>query len=627
MTPDQFSLLRQRRFLPLFLTQALGAFNGNLFKGALVVLIVFRIAGLSSTQVDVYSNLAALLFVLPLLLFSATAGQWAEKYEKSRSIRRVKLFEIGIAMLAAVALWLQSVPLLLGVLFLLGVQATLFGPLKYSILPQVLQPRELIGGNALIVTITFAGILFGAGLGDWLIGGVENGTTVVAATVVALACAGWWAARAIPLAPASAPDLRIDRNPLRAVAATLGQLRGERAVRNAVLGVSWAWFFGSVLLAQLPGYTRLYLGGDSGVVPLVMLLLAVGIVLGSLLCERLSRHTVEIGLVPLGALGLTVFGVDLYFARPEMADITGLAWRELLQAPGNLRVCIDLALLGVAGGFFVVPLYALIQQRAPRARLSRIVAANNILNALFMLLAAVLAIALLQSGFNIPELLLLTALLNAAVAIFIFTLVPEFVARFVSWLVIKALYRIELRGLEYIPAEGPALIVCNHVSYMDALLIMGAVPRPTRFVMYYKIFDIPGMNLVFRAARAIPIAGAKEDPAVMERAFAQIDAALAAGELVGIFPEGALTKDGEIAMFRSGVERILAARPVPVIPMALCGMWQSMWSHRDSRLRRMRLPRRIRAHVQLIADAPIAPEQASAAVLEAKVRDLRGDRA
>ena len=624
MSQSQFSLLRRRRFLPFFVTQALGAFNDNIFRNALIILVTFHIAGLSSHQRDLYSNLAAGLFVLPFFLFSANAGQWAEKYEKSRSIRWIKLAEIGLMLLAAVALWLQSLPLLLGTLFLSGVQSALFGPLKYSILPQALRPAELVGGNALVESGTFLAILLGTFVGGWLMG-FSAGTLWVGAALVGVAFAGWMASRAIPAAPATAPELKLNWNPLSETWRNVMFLRGHRAVLNSVLGVSWFWFFGSVFLAQLPNYTRLYLGGDQSVAPLVLMLFALGIGAGSLLCEVFSRRTVEIGLVPLGALGMTVFGVDLYFARPEMAAVTGLSWQQFLAAPGNLRICFDLVMIGVSGGFFTVPLYALIQQRSPRERLSRTIAANNILNAAFMVGAAVLAIVLLNSGLNVPQLLLVVAVLNALVALYIFTLVPEFLARFVAYLAAKALYRLEVKHIEPVPNEGPALIVCNHVSYMDALLILGAVPRPTRFVMYYKIFDIPGMNIVFRATRAIPIAGAKEDPELMERAFAQIDEALAQGELVCIFPEGGLTLDGDIAPFRKGVERILATRPVPVVPMALRGMWESMWSRRDSRLSRLRLPRRFRAHVELVVGEPMAPEQASAEALEARVRELRGD--
>jgi 1-acyl-sn-glycerol-3-phosphate acyltransferase len=624
---NQFSLLRSRRFLPFFLTQALGAFNDNVFRNALVILIAFRVTGLDAADVDFYSNLAAGLFILPFFLLSATAGQWAERSEKSQAIRQIKLLEIGIMVLAAFALWTGSLPFLMAVLCLSGAQSALFGPVKYSILPQALRPEELVGGNGLIEASTFLAILIGSLFGGWLMNAFDNGERYVAVAVLVLAIAGWLSARAIPVAAATDPSLRMDWNPVRQTWRVVMGLRGHRAVLNAVLGISWFWFFGSVVLAQLPNYTKVYLGGDASVAPLVLTLFAFGIGLGSLMCEMLSRRTVEIGLVPLGALGLTVFGVDLYLARPEAALVAGLDWRAFLAVDGNIRLCIDLLLIGLSGGFFIVPLFALVQQRAPRERLSQVIAANNILNALFMVAAAVLAIVLLQAGLNIPELLLVTAVLNALVAIYIFTLVPEFVARFVSWLAIKALYRIDIQGLEHIPDEGPALVVCNHVSYMDALLLMGAVPRPIRFVMYYRIFNIPGMKQLFKAARAIPIAGSKEDPDVMERAFAQIDAALAAGELVGIFPEGGLTTDGEIAPFKRGVERILATRPVPVVPMALRGMWASMWSRRDSRLHRARLPRRFRARIGIIAGPPIAPEQASAASLEAAVRALRGDRA
>ena len=628
MSQSQFGLLTQRRFLPFFLTQALGAFNDNLFKQALVILITVRMVGLSDDDKAMWSNVAAGLFILPFFLFSATAGQWAEKFEKSRSIQRIKLLEVVVMALGAIALWLGSLPLLLATLFLLGLQATLFGPLKYAILPQALRPEELVGGNGLVEAGTFLTILIGTLLGGWMMNSLAQGPLVVAGAVLFFALVGWWASREIPDAPPTAPDLTLNWNPVTETVRNLGHLRGHTAVLNSVLGVSWFWFFGSVFIAQLPVYTTLYLGGDGSVISLTLALFSVGIGLGSLLCEMLSRRTVEIGLVPLGALGLTVFGVDLYFAQPDAATVTQLGWREFLAGEGNLRIVADLTLIGLFGGFYIVPLFALIQQRAPREKLSRIIAANNILNAAFMVAASVLAIFLLKAGFTIPELLLYTALLNAVVALYIFSLVPEFVARFASWLIVKFLYRIEIRGVEqHVPDEGAALVVCNHVSFMDALLLAGAVPRPIRFVMYHKIYDVPGMNLVFRAARAIPIAGAKEDPELMERAFAEIDAALAAGELVGIFPEGGLTLDGEIAPFRPGVERVLATRPVPVVPMALRGMWDSMWSRRDSRLHRMRLPRRFRAHIEIVADAPIAAEDASAAALEAKVRELRGDRA
>lgn len=627
MAQSQFALLTQRRFLPFFLTQALGAFNDNVFRNALVILIAFGIAGLTSEQINTWSNLAAGLFILPFFLFSANAGQWAEKFEKSRSIRLIKLLEIGIMCVAAIGFWIGSLPLLVGVLFLMGTQSALFGPLKYSILPQHLKPEELVGGNGLVSGGTFLVILLGTLVGGALMATQALGAPWVAAAVILIAIAGYLAARGIPHSPAANPELKLNWNPFTETVRILGFLRGNRAVLNSVLGVSWFWFFGSIFLAQLPNYTREFLGGGPQVAPLVLTLFSIGIGLGSILCERLSGRRVEIGLVPLGAIGLTVFGLDLYFARPEAATVTGLTALEFLRQPGSWRIVADLLLIGLFGGFYIVPLLALIQSRAPRGRLSRVIAANNILNALFMVTAAVMALVLFALGLSIPQVLLVTAILNALVAVYIFSLVPEFLMRFVSWLLVSALYRIRVDGTDRIPDEGAAVVVCNHVSFMDALIVMGCIKRPVRFVMYHRIFRIPVLSWIFRTARCIPIAPAKEDPELMERAFAEIDSALAAGEVVGIFPEGKLTTDGEIAPFRAGIERILAAHPAPVLPLALTGMWESMWSRRDSRLGRARLPRRLRARIGLVAGQLADGNSATAAGLEAQVRALRGEQA
>ncbi|HSW11598.1 MAG TPA: MFS transporter [Solimonas sp.] len=620
---SQLSLLRQRRFAPFFLTQALGAFNDNVFKNALVILVTFGIAGLAAEQVNFYVNLAAGLFILPFFLFSATAGQLAEKYEKAGLIRGIKLLEVAIMALGAIGLWTRSIPLLLGVLFLLGFQAALFGPVKYAILPQHLREEELVGGNAWVEAATFLAILLGTMLGGWLIA-QPGGEHWVSGAVVAVALLGYVVSRAIPPAPAIEPELRINWNPATETWRNFHFMQGNRTVFLSVMGISWFWLYGASFLSQLPTYTKQILGGDESVVTLLLTLFSLGIGAGSLLCERLSGRKVEIGLVPLGSIGLTLFGIDLYLAHPEAATVTGLSARAFLEQPAGWRVVIDLVLIGVFGGFYIVPLYALIQTRSEPSHRSRIIAGNNILNALFMVVAAALAIVFLKAGLSIPELLLVVALMNAAVAVFIYSLVPEFLMRFLVWLLTRTLYRIEQRGMQHIPEEGPAVIVCNHVSFVDALILGGNIRRPVRFVMYYKVFRIPVLNFIFRTARAIPIAGAKEDPVLMNKAFDEIAAALAAGEVIGIFPEGGLTPDGEIQGFRGGIERILERTPVPVVPMALSGLWESMWSRRDSRMRRMRLPRRLRARIGMTADAPLPPAQADAATLQQKVGELRG---
>ncbi|MGD9584589.1 MAG: MFS transporter [Lysobacterales bacterium] len=622
---SQFALLGTRRFLPFFTTQALGAFNDNVFKNALVIMLTFKIAGLSQGDINTLANLAAGLFILPFFLLSASAGQWAEKYERARSIRWIKLLEIAVMALAALGFWLQSLPFLLAVLFLMGAQSTLFGPIKYSILPEHLHPDELVGGNALVEAGTFLTILIGTLVGGVLMNAFDRGELWVSAAVILIAVLGYLSSRAIPPAPATAPDLKLNWNPFSATWHSLGFLKSNRAVLHSVLGISWFWFFGSVFITQLPNYTKEYLGGNGQVATVVLTLFSLGIGLGSLACERLSGRKVEIGLVPLGAIGLTCFGIDLYFARPELASVRDLSALAFMQAPGNLRVAFDLFMIGVVGGLYIVPLFALVQTRAERSQLSRIIAANNILNALFMVVAALLTILMFKLGCTIPQLLLLTAILNAVVAIYIFSLVPEFLMRFMSWVLINTLYRIEVRGLDKVPDSGPCLVVCNHASYLDALIVGGAVRRPIRFVMYHSIYKLPLLHFMFRTARTIPIAPAREDAAMLERAYQEISRALDQGEIVGIFPEGRLTSDGAINPFKPGVETILADRPVPVVPMALKGMWGSMFSRRESRWWRARLPRRFRSRIALEIADPVAPEQASAAALEAKVRALRGD--
>jgi 1-acyl-sn-glycerol-3-phosphate acyltransferase len=620
---SQFDLLRTRRFAPFFATQALGAFNDNAFRQAMVVLVAFHL-GLSDREVGFYSNLAPALFILPFFLFSASAGQLAEKFEKTRLIRYVKLFEIAAMSLAAYAFHASNVPLLLTVLVMMGLHSTLFGPIKYSILPQALKAEELVGGNGLVEMGTSLAILFGMIAGGSLMALAGAGPTAASALVIAVAIVGYLVSRTIPPAPATAPELAFNWNPLTETWRVLGFVTKNRTVFNSVLGISWFWFFGGVFTAQLPNYTKLFLGGNESVAILVLALFSIGVGIGSLLCERLSGHKVEIGLVPFGSIGLSLFGIDLYFARPGLAASSGLGAFAFLAAPGSWRIALDLTLLGVFAGFYIVPLFALVQSRAERSELSRVIAGNNIINALFMVVAAVFGIGLGTLGWSIPQIFLATALLNAVVAIYIYTLVPEFLMRFLSWILVSTLYRIQVDGLEKIPDEGPALLVCNHVSFMDALIISGVVRRPIRFVMYYKIFNIPVLRFIFRTAKAIPIAGRKEDPALLEHAFDEVDRALAEGELVCIFPEGGLTRDGEIATFRPGVEQILARRPVPVIPLALRGLWGSVFSRHDSALGRSRLPRRFRSRIAVAIGTPLASSDANAAALEQRVRELRG---
>src|SRR5713101_4781351 len=579
----QFELLRSRRFGPFFWTQFLGALNDNLFKNALVILFAFQVSG-AMFSTDTLVNLATALLTLPFFLFSTTAGQIADKFEKSRVIRVVKLFEIAIMLLGALGLHRHSVPLLLAVVFLMGTHSAFFGPVKYSILPQHLRDDELLGGNALVQTGTFVAILAGTILGGVLVSIPGRGETVVSATVLAIAVAGVLASRGVPPAPAQATDFRFDWNPLRETLRLVGFVRENRTVFLSILGISWFWLYGALFLAQFPGLTRDVLGGSEGVATLLLTLFSVGVGLGCILCERLSGRTVELGLVPFGSIGLSVFALDLFFATRGLAPANppiGVA--AFLGRAHHWRVLADLVLIGAFGGFFIVPLQALVQQRSQPGHRSRIIAGNNILNALFMVGAGVLGIVLRREGLTIPQLILVTAVVNAAVAVYVYTLIPEFLMRFLVWLLVHTVYRLRTRGLEHLPEAGAAVLVSNHVSFVDALVIAAASRRPVRFVMDHNYFHLPVLNFFCRTVRAIPIASRKEDAKVVEQAFDAVAHALEEGSLVCIFPEGRLTPNGDLGPFRPGIERVVARTPVPVVPMALRGLWGSFFSRKDGR--------------------------------------------
>jgi hypothetical protein len=621
---NQFSLLRTRRFAPLFATQFLGAFNDNLFKGALVLMITFQAASLTTLRADVLVNLCGGILILPFLLFSATAGQLADKYERSLIVRVVKLLEIAIAAFGAVGFLTHNLPVLLGCLFLLGTHSAFFGPIKYALLPQHLREADLVGGNGLVQFGTFIAILGGTVAGSVLMSDASRGVYLASVAGIAVALAGYLASRYLPRSPAPAPELRLSWNPLSETWRTLRFVAPNKAVFNSLLGISWFWFVGSLLLAQFPGYAKDHLGGDAGVVTLVFAILTIGVGSGALLSERLSGHKVELGLVPFGSIGITAFALDLFLASPGLASGAALSPAQFLAREGSVRILIDLFLLGTFGGLYIVPLYALVQNRTQPSHISRVIAANNILNAVFMVAAAGLGAWLLASGLSVPQLFLISALLNAAVALYIYQMVPEFLMRFIAWLLIHSVYRLRKRGLENIPETGPAVLACNHVSYVDAIVIMAACHRPIRFIMDHNIFKIPILSFVFREGRAIPIAPAREDPQRLEEAYAEVERALKDGDLVGIFPEGRLTPDGAIQPFKGGIKRITDVTPVPVVPMALRGLWGSIFSRSEGRAFFKR-PRGPFSAIELAVGPPIPPQAVTPEALQSVVGQLRGE--
>jgi 1-acyl-sn-glycerol-3-phosphate acyltransferase len=625
-SPGQFALLAQRRFAPFFWTQFLGAANDNVFKYAFTLLVTYKAADYTTLAPALAVNLIAALFVLPFLLFSATSGQLADKYDKARLMRLVKLLEVAIMLAGAWGFWAHSFAVLLACTFLMGLHSTLFGPVKYAYLPQVLAPTEIVGGNGLVEMGTFVAILLGTMAAGALIDASPAGNLYAAAVCVALALAGLAASFAIPSAAPSDPKLAIDWNPIRVTWHNVQVARRDRAVFLSVLGISWLWFFGAVFLTQFPQFAQQTLRGDPAVATLLLAVFSIGIGLGSLACERMSRHQVEIGLVPFGSIGMSAFTVDLYLAVQDLPAGAPLTAAQFLAIAAHWRVLADLLLLALFAGFYSVPLYALIQTRSEATHKARIIASNNILNAVFLILAAGFAALVLGSlGLSIPQLFLLTALLNVLVAVYIYTLVPEFLLRFLSWLLVGTVYRIRRQGVERIPAEGPAVIVGNHVSFVDALVLMAMSPRPIRFVMDLGIFRVPVLSWLFRQVKAIPIAPAKVDAAMMERAFERVSEELRDGQLVCIFPEGRITDSGEIGPFRPGITRILERDPVPVIPVALQGLWGSFFSRKGGAAMTKPFRRGLFSKIGVAVGLPVGPAEASPEALQSMVATLRGD--
>ncbi|WP_295756359.1 MFS transporter [Undibacterium sp.] len=622
---SQFALLKQRRFAPFFWTQFLGAFNDNVFKTALLTILTYDALHWTNMDVGLLNNLIPGLFILPFVLFSATSGQLADKFEKAGMARKVKLLEIIIMCIAAGGWMTHQLWLLVAAVAGMGIHSTLFGPVKYAYLPQHLKTDELVGGNGVIETGTFVGILMGEILGAVLVVQEGWGIQLVAGGTIAIAIVGWLASLRIPHSPAPEPELKINWNPVTETIRNISFSKQNKPVFLSLLGNSWFWFYGAIILAQFPLFAKDYLHGDHYVFVLLLTIFSFGIGAGSLLCERLSGHKVEIGLVPFGSIGLSVFGVDLYLSSLTYTNTAAVDMLGFIHQTGSWRILFDIAMIGVFGGLYIVPLFALIQTRCDPKHLSRTIAGMNILNAVFMVVAALAAMLMLNAGFTIPQLFLATAILNAIVAIYIFSLVPEFLMRFLAWLLLHTVHRVKGVNIDRLPEEGAAVLVCNHVSYMDAIVIGAYSPRPIRFVMDHRIFQIPFLSWIFKTAKAIPIASAKEDPWLMEKAYIDIAKALHEGELVCIFPEGKLTTTGDMNEFRGGVMKILERSPVPVFPMALRGLWGSFLTRGKGNAFERAFRRGPFSKLELVVGESLLPTAVNPIMLQEKVKQLRGD--
>jgi len=622
---SQFLLLKTRRFAPLLLAQFLGTLNSNFFKSALVAVLAVEATKWTALSPEILTNLAAGVFILPCLLFPPLVGQLADKYDKAKLARLAKSLDLLITGAIVLGLSIPGPLVLLGALFLAGLHSTLFGPIKYAILPQHLRDEELVGGNALVGASTFVAVLVGTATGglfawkQWYSGWIAIAALLVAVTALL-------ASYRIPTAPALASGLRINLNPVSEVWRNIRYARQDRAVFLSILGISWFWLYGVILLSQFSGYAEKSWGATESSIAFMLAVIVVGATVGSMLCNTLSGKHVELGLIPVGSMGLTVLGFDLISALLAMPPASApLAFTDLLSSSGTWRILLDLFGGGLFGGFFIVPLYVLLQSRSQPEHRARIIAVNDVLNALFVVIGALIAATLRDGGISAPMLLGIATLCNAGVAVYVYRLLSHSLLRFLAGALIHSAYRVEKIDLANIPDRGPAVLVCNHVSFIDAVVLMAAVRRPIRFVMDHRIYNAPVIGFVFRHSRTIPIAPAKEDPAQKEAAFVEIARALGEGELIGLFPEGKITRTGELDHFRYGVGRIVAETPVPVIPLALRGLWGSFFSRRYGPA--MSKPSLLRpfSKIGLVAGNPVAPEMVSPEYLKELVAALLGD--
>lgn len=609
------------------MTQFLGAFNDNLLRAALVAIFTYTVL-VHEDHENIYVIAAQGLLSLPFFLFSATAGTLADYFEKSRLITYVKYGEVAIAFLIALAFWSKQPVLMLGLLFLLGTQSAFFAPLKYSILPQHLDRSEIVGGNGVVQMGTFVAILLGSIIGTQLVGTKTEENVayavpiVLAVFIIFVAIAGLIASYFIPKAR-SHLDSKPRWNPIKVTRELIMIASERRSVMRSILGIAWFWSLGAVYLAQLPNLTEDYLHSSKSVLTLLMSVVTISIALGSLTCEKLSRKHVEMGLVPIGAFFISVIGIELFFAINAVPETDPKTVLEFLQTPSSYRVLIEMVFLGFFMGIYVVPLQTLVQVRTPVEKRARVIAAMNVMNAFVVVCGALWSLLWLNLiGWDIPSLFLFMSIFNVCVSVYIFLQVPEFTMRFVVWVLSHSMYRVKHEGIDLVPESGGALIACNHVSYIDALVLAGAVRRPIRFVMAKDVYDMPFLNYLFRACRTIPIAPKSVDPETYDKAFEDIEQALEEGDLLCIFPEGRLTPDGKVGEFKSGIMKILEKTPVPVVPAALKGLWGMKFTHHGEGL--FKGSWKLRSKLGVALSAPVEGPDVNLSALQREVVRLRG---
>tara|TARA_R110000868_G_scaffold132380_3_gene343187 strand:- start:13072 stop:14970 length:1899 start_codon:yes stop_codon:yes gene_type:complete len=607
-------IFKDRRFWPLFWTQFLGALNDNFFKNALVILITYKAIDLWGMNSSTLVAFAGGIFILPFFLFSATAGQLADKYEKADVIRITKITELLVMVIAGIGFWQDNFQLLMIVLFLMGTQSAFFGPLKYGIIPSLVHEDELVPANAAVSMGTFLSILIGTIAGG-AVANLQNYVTPVAMGILGFAALGILTSIPIKHTGQRVKDLKVDWTFFRPTLQVLGITRKNKDVFRSVLGISWFWFFGAAILSVLPAYCKDVVYGDGQVGTMFLAMFTIGMGLGSFITERLSGKRVEVGMVPIACLGMSLFMFDLFWVGYtwEIQPITLFSVSEFLAMPQGVRALFDLFMISVCGGCYIVPQYTYVQEGSNREELSRTIAGNNIWNSLFMVVAAVSV--MLMGPLGIPMILLCLAAVNTVVSFLSYAAYSEFTLRFWQMILTRVFYKVEVEGAENFPLSGPVIVACNHVSFLDWAFIAGVSPRPVRWVIDHAYYYKPGFAFWFRQGKLIPIATRKENPELLQKAFDGVAASVNDGKVIGLFPEGFISRDGQLRRFQPGVGKIVREHKVSVIPMSISGLWGSVFSYEGGKVF-FKMPRSLRRKVKIVIGKPIAANSFETSELE-----------
>lgn len=619
---NKFYLLSDRKYWPIFSTMFLGAFNDNVFKNALIILITYQSYQLGPLNAQTMVSLAAGIFILPFFLFSATAGQIADKYSKSTLVILIKIWEVLAMTLAAIGFSLNSPALLLFTLFFMGTQSAFFGPVKYSILPELLEENEILSGNAYFEMGTYIAILLGTIVGGVIItiGGAHHLPVIF--TVITLAIIGVFASLANPKLEAANPLLKVGKNPITPTINILQLAYKKKNVFLSLIGISWFWFLGAIILTVLPVLTKEFLHANEYVVTFFLAVFSIGIGIGSILCEKIGQEEIDLGLVVIGAFLMSVFLFDLSTITPIPYQGEALTITGILTSFQGLHLTISMALFALAAGFYSVPLYTYMQVFSDNGERSQVVAANNILNAFFMVVSSVILMLLFAIKVTIPQIFFIFAVVNTILAYITYKLVPEHFLRLALSILVRTFYKLEIKGTDNVPKYGPAIIASNHITFIDWAFLCTISKRPIRFIMHKDFLTLPMCGWFFRGGKIIPIAARHEDFKCYENSFPLAAQRLHEGHLVGIFPEGKITVEGNMNKFKSvGIERIINETPVPVIPVRIDGLWGTFFSKKQG-AKSIRTLLQLKRSVKVSVGTPIAAHLLTAELLEQRVRHL-----